>query len=234
VRIVTVAAHVVLYGVLAGASALAITSVVMVLRTGHGRVNGTAFAVGFVAAQLVVSWLALEVGTASVPQTGDAHQVFESTLEILVGLGLLAAAWQVRHAQQRPPRRRESKLIARRDAALERLGSFRPAAMVGAGGLLGVGGPKRLTLALLAAATIAAGGFSTPTEYSYVAVYVAIATVLVWVPVMLTLVFGSRAAEWTTTAQAWWRSHRSAATFFPLVVLGGYFVGAGIAGFATS
>jgi hypothetical protein len=57
---------------------------------------------------------------------------------------------------------------------------------------------------------------------------------LVWVPVMLTLVFGGQAAEWTAAAQAWWRTHRSTAIFVPLVVLGGYFLGVGIAGFATN
>jgi hypothetical protein len=234
VNLLTIAVHVVLYGLLAGASALAITSVVAVLRTSRGRVNGTAFAVGFVSTQLVVTVVALGIGLQSVPQHGQSHQLFESTLRVLVGIALLAAAWQVRHAHARPPRRRQSRLAERRDAALTRLGSLRPGAMLGAGGLLGIGGPKRLTLALLAAATIAAGSLSTTTEYSFVAVYVAIATMLVWVPVMLTLGFGSQAAEWTAAAQAWWRTHRSTAVFVPLVVLGGYFLGVGIAGFATS
>jgi hypothetical protein len=234
VSLLTIAVHVVLYALLAGASALAITSVVAVLRTNHGRVNGTAFAVGFVSAQLAVTVLALGIGLQSVPQHGQSHQLFESTLQVLVGVGLLAAAWRVRHPHPHPPRRSDSRLTVRRDAALTRLGSLRPGAVLGAGGLLGIGGPKRLTLALLAAATIAAGSLSTTTEYSFVAVYVAIATILVWVPVTLTLAFGRQAAEWTAAAQAWWRAHRSAAIFVPLVVLGGYFLGAGIAGFATN
>jgi hypothetical protein len=234
VNLLTIAVHVVLYGLLAAASALAITSVVAVLRTSRGRVNGTAFAIGFVSAQLAVTVLALGIGLQSVPKHGQSHQLFESTLRVLVGIGLLVAAWQVRHPHPHPPRRRQSRFAARGDAALTRLRSLHPGAMLGAGGLLGIGGPKRLTLAILAAATIAAGSLSTTTEYSFVAVYVTIATMLVWVPVMLTLVFGGQAAEWTAAAQAWWRTHRSTAIFVPLVVLGGYFLGVGIAGFATN
>ena len=171
-NLLTIAVHVLLYGLLAGASALAITSVVAVLRTSRGRVNGTAFGVGFVSAQLAVTLLALGIGLQSVPQHGESHQLFQSTLRVAVGVALLAAAGWIRHPRPHPPRRGDSKLVARRDAALVRLGTLRPGAMLGAGGLLGIGGPKRITLALLAAATIAAGSLSTTTEYSFVAIYV--------------------------------------------------------------
>jgi hypothetical protein len=230
VSALTVVAHVVLYALLAAASALAVTSVVVVLRTEQGRVNGAAFAIGFLAAQLVVLVLLLLIGTQAVPQRGRSHDAFVATLEILVGLGLLAAAWRVVHPQppRDPPRRLEAQLTARREAALAHLGSLRPGALLGTGALLGVGGPKRLTLAILAAATIAAGELATTTQVSLVAVYVAIATALVWIPVVLMLFFGHRAAEWTAAAQKWWARHRTRAIMVPLVLLAVYFLALGI------
>jgi hypothetical protein len=65
-------------------------------------------------------------------------------------------------------------------------------------------------------------------------VYVAVATILVWSPVMLTIAFGSRAGEWSATAHAWWRTRRSIVTFTVLTVFGVYLVVAGIVGLATS
>ena len=226
------AIHVVLYALLAAASALAITAVIVVLRTSRPRINGIAFAIGFVVGQLAVCVFALAIGIGTVPERDHAHDTFQAALEVLVGAGLLVGAWRVRYQRPRPDSlptgRIREEIATRRAAAVARLGSLRPGAMAGSGALLGIGGPKRLTLTLLAVATIATGGLATTTEVSLVAVYVAIATALVWVPLGLTLVFGGRAAEWTAAAHEWWTRHRTIAILVPLVVLGAYFVGVGI------
>ena len=228
------AAHVVLYALLAAASALAITAVIVVLRTNRARINGIAFTIGFVVGQSAVCVFALAIGIGTVPERDHTHDTFQAVLEVLVGAGLLVAAWRVRHPRPHPNPLRTGRIreevTTRRAAAVERLGSLRPSAMAGSGALLGIGGPKRLTLTLLAVATIATGGLATTTEVSLVAVYVAIATALVWVPLGLTLVFGPRAAEWTAAAQEWWATNRTIAILVPLVVLGAYFVGVGVAG----
>jgi len=74
--------HTVLYGVLAGASALAAAAVVVVLRSGHARLHGIAFAIGFLAAQALVCLLALWLGDDSLPQSGSAHSVAEAIVQI--------------------------------------------------------------------------------------------------------------------------------------------------------
>jgi hypothetical protein len=221
--------HVVLYGLLAGLSAVAATAVIVVLRTNHGRSNGLAFTIGFVVAQLAVCALALVIGIGTVPQRHRSHHRVEGVLELLLGAGLLVWAWRVRHPRPHleSSRRIRTELHARRDAAMVRLGGMGPGAMVGSGALL-CAGPKRLTLTFLAVATIATAGLATTTEVGLVGVYVAIATALVWVPVALTLVFGRRAAEWTAATQEWWETHRMVATFVPLVVLGVYFAAIGV------
>ena len=62
---------------------------------------------------------------------------------------------------------------------------------LGAAGLaLGVGGPKRLGLTVLVAATIAASTWSGEVMVAAATGYVVVATVLVWVPVVLSLLLG--------------------------------------------
>jgi hypothetical protein len=226
---VSIAVHVVVYGLLAGASALAATSVLVVLRTSRRRANGAAFAIGFVAAQLLLILLILQVDLGAAPDHEHGHPILLATLDLLVAAALVIAARLVRHPRPRSVSpRSHPDLVLMRDRVVARLGNLRPGATLGVGALLGVGGPKRITITLLAGATIAAGALSRTTEYSFAAVYAGIATVLVWLPVVLTLAFGSRAAEWTSAAQSWWRSHQASAVSTILVVVGAYFAVTGI------
>ncbi|MFN8028001.1 MAG: GAP family protein [Acidimicrobiia bacterium] len=224
--------HIILYGVIAGASALAAAAVVVVLRSEHSRLHGIAFAVGFVAAQLLVILLALFIGDGSLPSTRSSHLLIEAILQILLGTALLLAAQRVRHpkhpvvARTRGPL--AEKMRARQEAVLARIGAMDSGPILGAGALLGVGGPKRLLLALVTAATIATASVSTTEETALVAVYVALATVLVWVPVLLAVVWGSRAGEWTARVQTWWKDHKQTATYVPLLVFGVYFIASGV------
>jgi hypothetical protein len=225
--------HTVLYGVLAGASALAAAAVVVVLRSGHARLHGIAFAIGFLAAQALVCLLALWLGDDSLPQSGSAHAVAAAIVQILLGVALLVAARRVRRPHPQPIVPREpgplaQKLRARQTATLDRIGRLDTGPIVGAGALLGVGGPKRLLLTVLATAGIATAQVSRTGETSLVVVYVLLATALVWVPVLLAVVWGNRAGEWTATVQAWWKAHRATATFVPLIAFGAYFLVAGI------
>ncbi len=62
---------------------------------------------------------------------------------------------------------------------------------------------KRLTITLLAGATIALAGLIPAEELGLGALYVVIASVLVWLPVAVYLVAGKRADAWTANTQAW-------------------------------
>jgi len=223
--------HTILYGVLAGASAVAAAAVVVVLRSGHSRRNGIIFAVGFLATQVVVLVLALVLGLQTVPSTGSAHAAAQAVITILLGCALLVGAREVRRPHPEPLASHAGplaqKLRARQTAMLTRIGALRPGALAGAGALLVVG-PKRLVLTVLAAGAIAASSVSGTGEAGLVAVFVALATALVWVPVLLAVVWGSRAGEWTAMAQSWWKDHRAVATFVPLVGFGVYFVVDGV------
>jgi Sap, sulfolipid-1-addressing protein len=96
----------------------------------------------------------------------------------------------------------------------------RRAAALGTGIALGIGGPKRLGLTLIVAAAISAAALGSASELSLVAVYVLVATVLVWVPVTLYVLFGTRATDWIDGAQAWVSQHQQPLTFYPSLVVG--------------
>ena len=88
------------------------------------------------------------------------------------------------------------------------------------GAVLGVGGPKRLSITIVATATITAAGVGDAAELGLSLLYVAVSTVLVWFPVLLYIMWGSRAAEWLTSAQHWIGQHKEPFTVYPSAVLG--------------
>ena len=90
--------------------------------------------------------------------------------------------------------------------------------------LLGIGGPKRLTIAIVAATTVSVAGLSTGEEVGLGVIYVLVAGVLVWVPVAMYLVAGQRATGWLGDAQEWLRSNQRAITIYSLVILGSVLV----------
>jgi hypothetical protein len=101
-----------------------------------------------------------------------------------------------------PPRSRRRRGRHRRTRKLlERLGRLRLLTAFTAGVVLGIGVPKRLLLAALTATTISTAGVRSSGEALLVVVYVAIATAIVWVPVMLFILFGNRAIADRTSAR---------------------------------
>ena len=61
--------------------------------------------------------------------------------------------------------------------------------------------------------------------------YVAVATVLVWVPVLLYIAFGARATDCLARGQRWIGQNKEPLTFYPSAVLGTFLVVDGIVTF---
>ena len=101
-----------------------------------------------------------------------------------------------------------------------RLSRLKPVAALSTGVALGIGGPKRIGITLVVAATISAAALGSAEEVGLVVLYVLVATALVWVPVALYVVFGTRATDWIANAQAWVSAHQQPLTFWPSLVVG--------------
>jgi hypothetical protein len=147
----------ILYGLIAAASPLAFAATVVVLRSNRARLNGTIFGGAFVLGGLALVLVALTAGSAAAPGPGGSQSA-AAALELAFGALLLAAGWRVRSAPVRSDRERGG----RTRAMLERLSRLTPAGAFSAGTLLGIGGPKRLTIGVIAGTTISAADLTTP------------------------------------------------------------------------
>jgi hypothetical protein len=213
----SVALQVLLYALLAAASPLALASTLVVIGGPHRRISGLAFGIGVVLGLATACAVAFALGVATVPGANSARETLRAALEIACGVALLAAAVRLR---SRPRAPHPSRTAERSRAVLARLRRLSGPKLFVAGVVLGVGGPKRLGLTVLVAATISASTWSGEVKVTFAVMYVVIATVLVWVPVVLSLFLGRRTAESLQRVQPWIAAHRQVLTFVPLTVLG--------------
>jgi hypothetical protein len=193
--------HVLFYALAAAASPLVLTATFVVIRSVRPRTNGIAFLSGFLVGTTIACGLGLVLGQAAVERL-DSHETVEGVLTLLLGVALLAVGLRARQAPA-PPQPEGS----RASAILAGLGNVRPAAAFSMAGLLGFGGPKRLVLTLLAMASISEASLGDVEELTLIVVYIAVATVLVSVPVGIVIVAGERAAVILERGQAWLTEH---------------------------
>jgi len=213
------------YALVAAASPLGLAATLTVLRT--GRLQALGLALGVVVGQLVACGALVLIGTVSIGHRTKRPGV-EGVLEILLGAALLVLALRV-HRRQAGTRRDGN----RSRQILDRLGRVRFMTDVAAGLALGVGGPKRLVLTALAAASITAAGVGGSKEALLVLWYGAIATAVVWAPVLAALVLGERAVDLLDAGFHWLSRHERAVTVSVLSVVGIFLVGHGAAVLVT-
>lgn len=218
-----------LYGLVAATSPLALTTTLVVLRSGRGRINGILYAASFLAASCLVLLLVVGVGFAT-EITDRGHPRFQATLALLFGAALLYAAVYIRrhpHAHRTTKGPRRSSRLVEMTNRIEHLG---PLQAVGVGVAFGIGGPKRLGITVLVAGTITTAGLGTGAGVLIGVSYIVVGTVLVWLPVALYVVAGHRAEEWIAVAQRWVSERQDPLTFWPSLVVGAVLVIDGIVG----
>ena len=184
-----------LYALLAGFSALAFAATIAVMQA--GRLKTLGFGTGFVIGQVFTCSLFVILGVVVTGASKRTHSGLLATLELLLALLLIAAAARFRRA----PRVDTEGSSERTQAVLERLGRMRFLTTSIAGLVLGIGGPKRLLLTALAATAITTAGVGDAAEAALVVWFCALATVLVWGPVIVYVLLGDRAVGVMTRAQ---------------------------------
>jgi Sap, sulfolipid-1-addressing protein len=202
--VIEAGAYALLYALAAAASPLVLTATFVAIRSARPRANGIAFLSGFLLGTALASGLGLALGQAAVERL-DSHETLEAVLALLLGIVLLTVGLRARHA---PPCREPEGSHA--SAILAGLGNVRPAAAFSMAGLLGFGGPKRLVLTFLAMASITGASLGDVETSTLVVGYIAVATVLVWVPVGIVIVAGKRAAVILERGQSWLTGHAAA------------------------
>jgi Sap, sulfolipid-1-addressing protein len=210
----------ILYAFVAAASPLGLAATLTVLRTGRAQALGLAS--GVVLGQLLTCGVLVLIGAASVDNR-TKRPIVEGVLELALGAALLVLASVIQHRPQRAhPDSGRSRQI------LERLQRVHGTTVFAAGLALGVGGPKRLVLTGLAAASITAAGVGDTKEAALVLWYCALATVVVWAPVLAEIVAGERAVDKADAAFRWLARHHRPVTVLALLVVGFFLVGHGL------
>jgi hypothetical protein len=92
---------------------------------------------------------------------------------------------------------------------------------------LGVG-VKRLVITLLAATTVAGSDLGRDSEVTLSVAYIVVATVVVWCPVLVYLVFGPRADRRMAEARAWITDHEGPLLVWTALALGLFLVADGL------
>jgi threonine/homoserine/homoserine lactone efflux protein len=213
--------RILLYALVAGLSPLALLATLAALGSGRGRLNGLAFAVGLLLTQTTVLVLAIALGSAATPDRDLGHPTLAAVLEMTLGVLLLLYATRGR-SRDEP---RADPEASRTKALLDRLSHLRPVTAFSAGALLGVGGVKRLTITLFAGATIAISGLVPAEQTGLAALYIVIASVLVWLPVAVYLVAGKRADAWTERTETWIVANEQRITSLSMVAFGLLLIG---------
>ncbi len=174
-----------------------------------------AFVAGFVLGQSAAFVAAFLVGSAATTDRAEGHSTLAAALELAFGVGLLLLAWPERRREGRP---RDGP--SRTSTLLERLKGLRPGTAFSVGALLGVGGIKRLSITVVAGATVGIAGLAPATDALLGVLYVLIASVLVWLPVGLYVVAGERARRWMSNADTWVLANARRLTFFSTILFG--------------
>ncbi len=215
------ALHLIPYALVASASALGLAATLTVLRT--GRMLALGFAIGAVTGQLVACGVLVLIGAASFANR-TKRPYLEGTLELALGVALLALAF---YAHRRPegvePDSGRSRQI------LDRLERVHATTAVVAGFALGIGGPKRLILTGLAAASISAAGVDGTSDAALVLWYGLLATAIIWAPVLAAIVLGQRAVDLLDRGFRWLTGHQRPVTVSVLLVVGTFLVADGLA-----
>ncbi len=186
------------YALVAAASPLELAATLVVIKSERPRTNSIAFLVGFLAGTTIAAVLGLILGQAAVERL-DAHETLEGVVVLLIGLALIAAGLA--------ELRNQGSDTGRGAAMLARLGHVRPGTALSMAALLGFGGPKRLALAFLAMASVSKADLGALEDLMLLALYIAVATLLVSVPVGIVVIGGSRAAATIARGETWLQTH---------------------------
>lgn len=210
--------------VAAALSPFPIAGVILVLGSSHGRVSGPAFALGWVVALSLLTFvliLAARGAEAGYHGTGP-------WLQIVVGVGLLGAAAR---KWRRRPRKGEP---VQPPAWMSAFGEAGPGRAMMLGAALGGANPKNIALALGAASSIAGHGLSAPGALAAGLVFVLVASSTVIGAVLMHLYGGRSSARSLSSLQQFMLRNNNVILMVVFVLIGVKILGDGLSELAQS
>ena len=211
------------FAVAVALSPIPIIAVILMLGTPRARVNGPAFAVGWVVGLTLVSTVVLLL-------TGGSDQSDSTASDSVswgkLALGVLFVVMAARQWRSRPKAGEEPtmpKWLATVDA-------ITPGKALGLGVLLSAVNPKNLALAAAAGASIAQAGLDSVQDVEAIALFVIIGSVTVVGPVLVSLFARGAAAGPLASVKEFMTDHNAVIMMVVLLVLGAKLIGDGLGG----
>jgi threonine/homoserine/homoserine lactone efflux protein len=211
------------FAVVAALSPIPIIAVVLMLSTPRARVNGPVFLAGWVIGLAVLGVVLLTVASGLDASDPDS-QSSVSTLKLVLGIGMFVVAsrqWRKR------PHGDEQAAMPKWMGAVD---AFSPAKAFVAGIALVAVNPKNLIITIAAAATISQSGLSGSDQAIAYAVYAALATVGVAIPLVIYFAMGERAAAPLASLKSWMGTHNAAIMAAICLVIGAKLIGDALPG----
>ncbi len=207
-------------------SPLPIVAVVLMLVTPRGRLNGPAFVAGWWFGLGVVGAVVIAVSGGASASSDGAPASWVNWVKLILGLLLLLVA--ARQWRGRPHEGEEAPTPKWMGA----LDGFTPVKAVGAGVVLSAANPKNLLLAVAGAVAIAGAGLSTGDETVAWIVFIAIASIGVAAPVVISFAMGSRSRSMLGRLKGWLAYNNAVIMAVLLLVIGVKLIGDAISGFS--
>lgn len=205
-------------------SPVPIIAVILMLFSARATSNAPAFLVGWLRGLLVLGGIVLLVAEgADASEDEDTSDVIDI---IKMALGALLLFLAARQWQNRPKAGEQTEMPSWMSA----LDSFTAVKAFGVGALSGSVNPKVLVLAGAAAAGIAQAGLSTGEEWLALAIFIAISSLGVGVPVVYYFVAGASARTTLDTWRTWLAQNNSTVLAVMLLVFGVVVLGQGLSG----
>jgi hypothetical protein len=203
----------------AALSSVPISATIFILLSKGRTRSGIAFLAGTVFGAFATLTLATVAGQA-LPGRPRDHEVLLGKLEIVVGVAMVLLGVATLG--------RRSASSGRGARWLTGIGSLRVLPIFGIGLALNIR-PKAVLL--VAAASLAISRADLPFEENLVlvALYTAIATCTVVVPIMVTILFPRRMEPRLLAAKRWIATHSTAVSATIMILMGGFVIGLGIA-----
>jgi len=208
-------------------SPIPIIAIILMLGTPRARVNGPAFAAGWVAGLAIVGAAVLVLAGGSASQGSGAPATWTSVLKLAFGLLFLALAARMWRSR---PKAGEQAAMPTWMGAIDGFGAGKA---LGMGALLSGVNPKNLALTVAAATAIAQTGISGSQEGVALVVFIVLASLTILVPVAIYFVMGAKAKEILDGLKVFMAAHNAAIMTVLFLVLGAKMIGDAIGGFST-
>ena len=207
-------------------SPIPIVAVVLVLDSPRARVNGPAFAAGWVAGLAIVSALVVILASGADDPGSDVSTGIDW---VILGIGILFLAMAAQQWKKRPQPGQPAEM----PSWMATISSVSPAKALVLGLALSGANPKNVALTLAASAAIAQAGLGRADTVLAVAVFVVIGSLTVVGAVACSLVAPRKSERPLASVRQFMTDNNATIMMVILLLLGAKFLGDGLAGLWT-